>query len=184
MDPMRSATTKMTYDQLCLLPDDRQRHELFDGELIVTPAPRPRHQRILGRLHSKLTAWIEAHSLGEVFLAPLDVLFDEHTVLEPDILFIRQSRLDIIGEEAIQGAPDLVVEILSPSTFYYDLRKKMAVYSRFGVREYWIVDPEMQTIELHRLTDKGLQLDRRFSSPETFQSPLLPGFEMLVSSIF
>ncbi len=146
---MKPAAAKMTYDQYCLLPEDGKQHELIDGELFVTPAPTPRHQRILRRLAFQLSAYIDANGLGEVYLAPVDIVLDKHTVVQPDVLFIRQDRLGIVGEEAIEKAPDLVVEILSPSTFYKDLRRKMAAYSQFGVQEYWIVDPEKQTIELY-----------------------------------
>ena len=181
---MKPVATKMTYDQFCLLPEDRKRHELMDGELFVTPAPNPKHQEIVGELYSLLSAFVKANALGKVYIAPVDVVFDEHTTLEPDILFIRQARRGIVGEDAIHGAPELVVEVLSPSTFYHDLRRKMAVYAQFGVQEYWIIDPEKQTIELYGRVGEGLELARRSSSDETFESPLLPGFQLLVNSIF
>ena len=181
---MKPAAAKITYDQYCLLPEDGKQHELIDGELFVTPAPTPRHQRILGKLYSQLSAYVEANSLGEVFVAPVDIVLDKHTVVQPDVLFISQDRLGIVGEQAIEKAPDLVVEILSPSTFYKDLRRKMAAYSQFGVQEYWIVDTEKQTIELYGRTGQELQLTRQFSLDETLESPLLPGFQITVSSIF
>ena len=161
---MKPAAAKMTYDQYCLLPEDGKQHELIDGELFVTPAPTPRHQRILGKLYSQLSAYVETNSLGEVYVAPVDIVLDKHTVVQPDVLFISQGRLGIVREKAIAEAPDLVVEILSPSTFYKDLRRKMAAYSQFGVQEYWIVDPEKQTIELYGRTGLELQLIRLFSS--------------------
>ena len=174
----------MTYAQLCLIPDDRKRHELIDGELIMTPAPTPKHQRIAGELFSLLLEYVKANALGEVYIAPVDVVFDDHTVLEPDLLFISQARRGIVGEDAIHGAPELVVEVLSPSTFYHDLRRKMTAYSQFGVQEYWIVDPEKQTVELYGRGAEELQLTRRFSSEETLESSLLPGFRLAVNSIF
>ncbi|MCZ6490780.1 MAG: Uma2 family endonuclease [Acidobacteria bacterium] len=181
---MKPAAAKMTYDQYCLLPEDGKQHELIDGELFVTPAPTPRHQRFLGKLYSQLSAYVETNSLGEVFVAPVDIVLDKHTVVQPDVLFISQDRLGIMGEQAIEKAPDLVVEILSPSTFYKDLRRKMAAYFQFGVQEYWIVDPEKQTIELYGRTGQELQLIRLFSSHESLESPLLPGFRLAVSRIF
>src|ERR1019366_2754225 len=138
---MKSAT-KMTYDLYRLLPEDGKRYELIDGELLMTPAPSPKHQRIVRRLGFQLSSYVEANGLGEVFIAPVDVVFEEHVVVEPDILFVSRERRGMVREEAIHGAPDVVVEILSPSSFYHDLRRKMGLYSQFGVQEYWIVDPE------------------------------------------
>lgn len=174
----------MTYAQLCVLPEDRKRHELIDGELFVTPAPTPKHQEIVGELYSRLSAYVKANTLGKVYVAPVDVVFEDHTVLEPDLLFISETRRGIVGEDAIHGAPELVVEVLSPSTFYHDLRRKMTVYSQFGIQEYGIVDPEKQTIALHQRVGEGLQLVRQFASHETFRSPLLPGFQLDVHTIF
>ena len=181
---MKSAATKMTYEQLCLLPEDRNRYELFDGELVMTPSPVARHQEIVGRLHALLLAHVRANSLGKVFVAPLDAIFDQYNVLQPDILYVSRKRVSEVVKERIEGAPDFVVEVLSPSTFYNDLRRKMVIYSQFGVQEYWIVDPETQTIELYQRVGEGLQPARKFSSQETFQSPLLVGFQLPVSSIF
>jgi len=174
----------MTYDQYCLLPDDGKQYEVIDGELFVTPAPTPKHQDIAGQLYALLLAHDKANSLGKVYIAPVDILLEEHTVVQPDILFIRQERLSIVGERKVDAAPDLVVEVLSPSTFYKDLRKKMVAYSQFGVQEYWIVDPEKQSIEVHTQGHKGLQLTRSFSLEETLESALLPGFQLRVKSIF
>ena len=143
---MKATTHKMTYDEYCLLPEDRNQYELFDGELVVTPSPHRQHQRISGILYRRLADFVEERSLGEVYYSPLDTIFTEYTVLQPDILFISRGRLVEIAKEKIEGPPDLVIEILSPSTFYKDLRRKMAVYSESGVREYRIVDPEMKTI--------------------------------------
>jgi Uma2 family endonuclease len=184
MRSMSQAATKMTYDQYCLLPDDGKQYEVIDGELFMTPAPKPRHQKIVVRLTEELSRFVREKKLGQVFVAPVDVLLDQHTVLEPDVLFIRQQRLEIVKEEAIEGAPDLVVEVLSPSTFYKDLRKKMTAYSQFGVQEYWIVDPEMQTIEIYTRRDDKLQLAQKFSSGQAVESALLPGLRLAVKDVF
>lgn len=183
---MKLTTHKMTYDEYCLLPEDGNQYELFDGELVMTPSPNPQHQEIVTQLTTALNNYVQRKSLGKVYVAPLDTIFDEHTVLQPDILFVRRDRLDIVTKEAVNGAPDLVVEVLSPSTFHKDLRRKMAVYSQFGVSEYWVVDPETQVIELYCRTKQGLELDRRFSVGETFESRLLAGFrhKIKTSSLF
>lgn len=187
MSRMKPATHKMTYDEYCLLPEDRNQYELFDGELVMTPSPSREHQKVVLRLARFLADHVERQTLGEVYISPLDAIFDPYTVLQPDILFVSKERLAEVGRERIEGAPDLVVEVLSPSTFYKDLRRKMAVYSRFGVEEYWIVDPETKTIELYGRGQKGkegLELVRRFSAGETLESRLLAGFRLEVSIIF
>ena len=184
MKSMTHAATKMTYDQYCLLPEDGKQYEVIDGELFMTPAPKPRHQRIVLRLAEELSRFVRENSLGEVFVAPVDVILDQHTVLEPDVLFISTARASIVKEDAIEGAPDLVVEVLSLSTFYKDLRKKMTAYSQFGVQEYWIVDPETQSIEVYARRDEKLQLAQKFSSGETVESALLPGVQLAVNDVF
>lgn len=184
MGIMKSVTSKMNYDQLCLLPGDGNQYELFDGELVMTPSPIARHQEIVGKLHVLLLPHVQNNSLGKVYVAPLDTIMDEYTVVQPDILFVSRERVAEVVKEHIEGAPDLVVEVLSPSTFHKDLRRKMRVYSQFGVREYWIVDPEEQTMELYDRVGEKLELARRFGFDETFQSPLLPGFQLEVRSIF
>jgi len=184
MKSMSQAATKMTYAQYCLLPEDGKQYEVIDGELFMTPAPRPKHQKIVVRLTEELSRFVRENRLGEVFVAPIDVLLDRHTIVQPDVLFISIARLSIVGEDAIEGPPDLVVEVLSPSTFYKDLRKKMAAYSQFGVQEYWIVDPETQSIEVYARQDDKLQSARKFSSGETIASALLPGFRLAVKDVF
>ena len=184
MRSMTPATTKMTYEQYCLLPDDGKQYEVIDGELFMTPAPKPRTQRIVLRLAEELSRFVRENSLGEVFVAPVDVILDQHTVLEPDVLFISAARLSIVKEEAIEGAPDLVVEVLSPSTFYKDLRKKMTAYSQFGVQEYWIVDLETETIEIYARRDDKLQLAQKFSSGDAVESALLPGLRLVINDVF
>ena len=181
---MSQAATKMTYEQYCLLPADGKQYEVIDGELFMTPAPRPRHQKIVLRLAEELSRFVRENSLGEIFISPIDVLLERHTILQPDVLFIRKDRLGIVKEDAIEGAPDLAVEVLSPSTFYKDLRKKMTAYSQFGVQEYWIVDPETETIEIYARRDDKLQLAKKFSSGESVESALLPGWRLAVKDVF
>ena len=181
---MKSVAAKMNYDQLCLLPEDGNQYELFDGELVMTPSPRAHHQDIVVKLTTRLAAYIEPRSLGKLYVAPLDTIMDEYTVVQPDILFVSRERVAEVVKERIEGAPDLVVEVLSPSTFHKDLRRKMRVYSQFGVKEYWIVDPEEQTLALYHRSGEKLQLARQFASHETFQSPLFPGVEFEVRNIF
>jgi len=184
MDTMRTVASKMNYDKYCLLPEDGYQYEVFDGELVMTPAPTPKHQEIIVRLTRALDEFVEKNQLGKVYVAPVDILFDPYTILQPDVLFVSEARLHIVQEDAIAGAPDLAVEVLSKSTLRKDRVRKLATYSEFGVREYWIVDPVKQTIELYERVGEELRLSNAFSSSDTLESPLLPGFQLPVRRIF
>ncbi len=131
------------------MPEDGKRYEAIDGDLYVTPAPKPRHGRIAYELVQALHPLLVRPGHGCVFFAPIGVEFpDTEEGVQPDILFIANERLDIIGEDWIRGAPDLVIEILSPSTARRDRTLKLNLYQRQGVAEYWIVDPETKTVEV------------------------------------
>jgi Uma2 family endonuclease len=134
-------------------PDDGNRYEVIDGELFVTPPPKWGHQRGLSKLHIRLGAWIYDHDLGEIVEAPVGVVLDEHNGLQPDIVYVSRERLEIINESGIEGAPDLVVEALSPSTRTRDKGVKMRRYAAAGVRHYWQLDPGIETLEAYQLTE-------------------------------
>ena len=174
---------KFTYEDYLKTPDD-QRCELIEGELNMTPSPIPNHQRISRKIALLLENFITTKNMGEIFYAPLDVYLDEENVFEPDILFISKERAHIIGEKNIQGAPELVIEILSENNAYQDLVKKKKIYARFGVKEYWIVDPLEKTVEIFTLKDKGFQLYRSFPESQTLESPLLAGLSIKLSEVF
>jgi Uma2 family endonuclease len=131
------------------MPEDGKRYEAIDGDLFVTPAPKPRHAWISYELVQTLHRLLVAPGHGRVFYAPIGVEFpDTEEGVQPDILFVAKERLDIVGEDWIRGAPDLVIEILSPSTAERDRTVKLKLYQRHGVGEYWIVDPETKTVEV------------------------------------
>ncbi len=184
MGSMRAVASKMNYNKYCLLPEDGYQYEVFDGELVMTPAPIPKHQRIVVRITRALDEFVEKNNLGQVYVAPVDILFDEYTILQPDVLFVSNAKLHTIGEDAIEGAPDLVVEVLSRSTLRKDRVRKLATYSEFGVLEYWIVDPVKQKIELYERSGGDLRLSKDFSHDETLESPLLAGFRLPVARLF
>ena len=146
--------TRLTYADLQALPEDGKRYELLEGELVVSPAPTPRHQRVVvnGTVFLRRA---EDAGFGFVYIAPIYVVFDVEHTIEPDLLFIRLDRLHIVGDDAIHGVPDLVVEVLSPSTRQRDLRAKLQIYARFGVPFYWIADPVVQTVKPYELTVQG-----------------------------
>jgi len=143
---------RWTYSEFARLPSEGgERHEVIAGELFVTPAPTLRHQAIVTTLTRLLDGFVEDHGLGHVFTGPVDVLFAEGDYLEPDLVFVRRGREAVMGDRGIEGPPDLVVEVLSPSTEGRDRGLKLERYGHYGVREYWIVDPERRTVEVWRL---------------------------------
>lgn len=178
-----------TYADLVALPDDQLRHELIDGEHVVTPSPNTWHQQVLREVFTILDAHVARHRLGEVLFAPFDVKFSLFTVLVPDLVFFTTERFArVVNEKHATGAPDLVVEILSPGTRRRDKGRKRAVYDREGVREYWIVDPEARAITALRrprpdagLTDvTTLTLD----AGGRLESPLFPGLRIPLRDVF
>ena len=140
---------RYVYEDLLTMPDDGNRYELLEGELVVSPPAKPRHQQVVKNLIVALARW-EAAKLGRVYAAPLDVVFDRHTVFEPDVLFICAEHLDIVTESNVSGPPDLVVGVLSESTRRIDLGRKLRAYGRNGVDAYWVVDPTEGTVQVLR----------------------------------
>ena len=135
---------KLTYEDYAKTPDD-ERYELIDGELLMVPSPNRPHQWTVIHLGTRLIAFVEENDLGEVYFAPFDVVLSDTNVVQPDLVFVSRERLGIITHANIQGAPDLVVEVRSPSTAYRDLTIKRRLYAEHGVKEYWMVDPEART---------------------------------------
>src|SRR5882672_3925039 len=143
----------LTYSDYAALPDDGRRYELHRGELSMTPSPRTRHQGAVLALGSRLYDHVKSRGLGRVFVAPTDCILSDVTVVQPDVLYVATDRLSIISERGIEGAPTLVVEVLSPSTAYLDRNRKMSLYEEHGVPYYWIVDPESRSIEAYALAE-------------------------------
>lgn len=175
---------RLTYDEYVDLPDDGKRYEIIDGELFVTPAPVTRHQKISRQLQYILMAALEKEGKGEVYNAPVDVVLSRENVVQPDLLFVRVERRKIIGERYIEAAPDLMVEILSPGTRRRDVLTKSALYARFGVPSYWVVDPDLDRIEFYRLENGTYRLDCTVSSPEVAEPPEFPGLRIPLAEVF
>ena len=174
---------KYTYEDYLKTPDDK-RYELIEGELLMTPSPVPGHQRISRKIAVRLERFITEKNLGEVFYAPCDVHLDDENVLQPDILFIARERLDIIGDKNIQGAPDLVIEIISESSAYRDMVQKKKLYVRFGIKEYWIVIPEEGSIEIFILKNDTYQSYKNYTREDILESPSLKGLTIALKEIF
>ena len=175
---------KLRYADLASLPDDGRRHELYEGELVVTPSHETPHQVLLRNLCVPLYLFVKQHGLGTVLFAPLDVIFTDDTVLEPDLLFISRARLAQLGRRGMEAAPDLVVEILSPSTARRDLTRKRALYAKHRVPEYWIVDPDDETLDRYQLSGDEFVLQAHLGRTDTLTSPLFPGFSLALEEIF
>jgi Uma2 family endonuclease len=184
----RSQPPRLTYQDLLRLPDDLLRHELIDGEHFMSPAPALKHQRIVVNLARILSTFVRAHRLGEVLVAPVDVLFSQHDVVEPDVLFVAAAHGERLRERYVAGAPDLVVEVLSPSNPGYDKIKKRRLYEAQGVPEYWIVDPAAETVEVYRAASRGGPLERHESlsvaDGDTLETPLLSGLQIPLREVF
>jgi Uma2 family endonuclease len=174
-----------SYDQLVAeLPETNQPTELWDGELLMAPAPFYGHQRIVFRLHKALDEWVERRGLGEVVGSPVDMVLSPHRVVQPDVAFVAQAHLGIIGD-AIQGPADLVAEIISPGGRQRDRIEKKDLYEQYGVTEYWIVDPEAATVEVFSLGPRRqYELTGRYRPGEEARSQLLPGFAVNVVWLF
>lgn len=170
--------TRLTYEDYCLLPNDGKRYEIIDGELYVTPSPRRSHQRVVTNLVYYLLEFVKTHALGEVYVAPFDVVFSRYDVVEPDILYVSSARRSVITEKNVQGAPDLAVEVLSESTADIDRTMKLKLYARFGVQEYWIIDPEECSAKVYRRSQEGLELAATLQANDSLTSPLFPSFSL------
>ena len=173
---------KLTYDDYCRTPDD-ERYELLNGELMMVPAPNMRHQRILLTLGRELDRFTEQHGLGKVYVAPCDVVLSDNDVVQPDVLFVSRAHEHRITEKNVQGAPDLVIEILSPSTAEKDLGRKYELYDSGGVLEYWIVDPAAGTVAVHRRQDGRLEPAGTFGRGESVATAVLEGLAIEVEEI-
>ena len=180
----RPGKRKYTVEDYLAMPDEYPRYELLEGELIEMVSPTSRHQLVVMNLVRILDAHCQAHDLGVVLTAPLDVILARRAVVQPDILFIAKARKAKLIGERITGAPDLVVEILSPTTSARDLNQKRKLYARHGVQEYWIVDPDDQTIEVQRLQGKVLSTLGLYEKGQKLTSPTFKGLTVAIDRVF
>jgi Uma2 family endonuclease len=174
----------LTYDDYCLLPNDRNRYEVLDGELSVTPAPATRHQTVLGNLYRFLANYIVANQLGKLFIAPTDLILAPTTVVQPDLIFIGNDHRDIITERAIEGPPTLVIEILSPTTHRTDRVTKAQLYAKHNVLNYWLLDPDQRTLEAYELVVDHYDLAASARDAELFSPLLFPGLSIQLSDLW
>lgn len=177
-------TTGLTYDDLVeMFPEnDKTFRELIDGDLLVSPPPSLRHQEVVLRLGSRLLAWSEEHG-GRAYVAPTGVYLSDSNFVEPDVLFVSEEHLDRLEKPFVRGAPDMVVEVSSPSTRRVELVRKRELYERFGVREYWYVDLDGDRVEVFRLEAGKYGPAREVRRGEPLDSPEIPGFSISVDEL-
>lgn len=173
----------VTYEDYAQLPEGAP-YQLIQGELVMAPAPLPDHQDIVGNIFANLREFARTHSLGKVFVAPIDVYLSSGNTPQPDVIFIKRERLHIIGDTKIEGAPDIVIEVLSPGTAYYDLKKKKRLYEASGVPEYWIVDPLDKSVEVFTLENDAYTLLCRAEILQSVQSRVLPELNLEAKDVF
>ena len=174
----------LTYDDYCELPNDRNRYEILDEELSVTPAQGINHQRISNRLHRVLDDHVIANRLGEIFVAPTDLILAPTTVVQPDLLFIATNRADIVTERGIEGAPTLVTEILSPTTQRTDRVVKAQLYAKYGVPNYWLLDPGLHTFEAYELVADRYVITASLKSQDEFRPSLFAGLTIRLADLW
>ena len=178
-------TSKITVEELFNMElEEGFFYELIDGNIVKKQAPSPQHQNAVSQLVTIFNNFVLEKQLGKVYPSPIDVFFDKYNNMQPDVLFIKNDRNFIITNNGIEGHPDLIVEVLSPSTFRNDRKEKMNLYLRFGVSEYWIVDPKNQSVEVYVLENDVY--DMRFFAIETgdIESKVLEGLKFDVAKIF
>jgi len=181
---VKAADSRVTYAQLQQWTDDGRQYELYDGEVIVVPSPFPRHQRVASNIEDILRDH-ESAAGGLTFHAPLDIVLSEHNVVQPDLLYFREERRGLVKDwEATRAAPDLAVEVLSRGTEARDRGRKMELLARFGVVEYWIVDPARNTLEIYVRRDAGYERAVAAGEGAAVTSPTLPGLSFTTSRVF
>ncbi len=144
----------LTYDDYAAIPNDGKRYEIIEGDIFISPAPRTKHQKVIGNLFGMLYVYLQNHPIGEFYLSPIDVILSYTNVVQPDLLFLSAKKRHLVSERGIEGPPDLVMEVLSPTTEKIDRINKPRLYAKFGVLHYWLIDPEIKQIEMFRLSGK------------------------------
>jgi Uma2 family endonuclease len=174
----------LTAEEYYALPEETPSHQLVEGELIMAPAPNRYHQTISHNIELLLGNFLRQNPLGKVYDAPFDVELDEHNVFQPDKVFVSKARESILTDHGARGAPDLVIEILSPSSAALDRQRKRKVYARTGVEELWFIDPDARRVEVYRLQDDAERAAALYYEDDSFESAVLPGLAISVREVF
>ncbi|AHF91663.1 hypothetical protein OPIT5_17015 [Opitutaceae bacterium TAV5] len=174
----------LTRHDYALIPVGSPNYQLIEGDFVMAPSPSSFHQDIAGNLYLLLRNYLHSNPDGKAFMAPIDVYLSDLNVYQPDVLFIRKENRSIIKKHGIEGAPDLVIEVLSKTSAKYDLGPKRAIYTRTGVEELWIVDPDRRILALYRLATDSETPAATYKAADTFSSTLLPGLTISLKEVF
>lgn len=181
---MQTVRPRVSYSDLASMPEDGRRYEIYDGEVFVVPAPIPFHQVVVLNLEDRLREWTRQHG-GIVLVSPIDIVISEYDVVQPDLVFFAPARAHLVKLDApIRAIPDLVIEVLSPSTASTDRGKKLQLFARSGLPEYWLVDPALRSVEINVLRSGVFGLAGRHATGERITSSAAPGFSCLVDALF
>ncbi|MEW6379556.1 MAG: Uma2 family endonuclease [bacterium] len=175
---------KLSYQDYVSFPSDGKRHEIVDGEHHMAPSPEIRHQDISRNLALIIASYLKENNLGKLLYAPCDVILSNWDIVVPDLIFISRENEKVITRKNIRGVPDLVVEIISPASRKYDLGMKKKLYERFGVKEYWIIDPEKERVEVYTLVNQRFLEPEVYNRDQVMGSSFFPGLRINLTEIF
>ena len=181
---LQAKTPLITRHDYQEMPEGPPYFQVIEGKLLMSPSPNTFHQDIAGNVYAILHSYLTRHPIGSAHIAPLDVYLSEINIFQPDVIFVSSARRSILTEHGIEGAPDLIVEILSPGTARYDKGSKRRIYAQTGVKELWIVDPELKSIQVYQLSRNAETPAVTQSTDAVFKSPLLPGLRIKTAGIF
>ncbi|HSI32545.1 MAG: Uma2 family endonuclease [Phycisphaerae bacterium] len=184
MSQVNSPIAVTTADDYRRMPEGPPWYQLVQGTLYMSPSPNRFHQQIVGRIFHAIATHLDAHPVGEVYVAPLDVYLTDNDVYQPDVAFVRRENSNVLVYEGFVGAPDLVVEVLSPGNSKLDLGPKRAVYARFGVKEMWVADPVKSTVSVYRYSEDAEKPVVTATVGDDVSTPLIPGFSLRVADVF
>ena len=169
---------RLTYEDYVDLPDDGRRYEILDGELEVSPAPAPKHQAVSRNLLWIVHGHVQERGLGSVYYAPIDVILTDTSIVQPDLVFIDAARASIVSRRGIEGPPDLAIEILSSWSVRRDRIAKAALYARYGIRHYWVMDPDARTLEIYEADGAQYRSVERHEGHATVRTAVFPDLEI------
>jgi len=177
---------KLTVRDYELMPQGREILQLIDGDFYMTPAPIFKHQEVSKNIESEFIRFLDKNPVGKIIHSPLDFYVDRFNVVQPDLVYISKENYRIISERGIEGPPDIIIEILSPSTEEIDLNLKMDLYWRIGVREYWIVNIEKEEIQVYEIKEDSFKLRKNYRkiNNEKIKTPIVPGLEIDLNKVF
>jgi Uma2 family endonuclease len=180
----RAAADLFTVDDYRAMPGGPPYYQLLDGELIMSPSPNRYHQHVAGNVFRIVDAFVQRHSLGVVYFAPMDVYLSELDVVQPDVLFVSNANRLLLADDGIHGGPDLVVEVISPSNGQLEKRRKRPLYARSGVKEEWLIDPHLEQIHRYDFAADPAKPVRIVDSDESFETPLFAGLTISATDVF